>query len=195
MVTYDVSGKVVLITGAARGIGNALARQLRARGALIAVVDLRPDDVYWCNADPGWVTGTSYGIIGPWANGVTQAVLDSNGGGDGDIDNTATAEGSYGAVTVQASGSTAVALVINPQLSITKTADDDTDVVAGQTITYTYVVTNTGNQTIADIGLSDSHNGSGPPVLQATPPMPRPATACGRASHPATPSLSPPPTS
>jgi len=45
MVTYDVSGKVVLITGAARGIGNALARQLRARGALIAVVDLRPDDV------------------------------------------------------------------------------------------------------------------------------------------------------
>lgn len=41
------------------------------------VLDLQPDDVYWCNADPGWVTGTSYGIIGPWANGVTQAVLDS----------------------------------------------------------------------------------------------------------------------
>ena len=41
------------------------------------VLDLRPDDIYWCNADPGWVTGTSYGIIGPWANGVTQVVLDS----------------------------------------------------------------------------------------------------------------------
>jgi acetyl-CoA synthetase len=41
------------------------------------VLDLRPDDVYWCNADPGWVTGTSYGIIGPWANGTTQVVLDS----------------------------------------------------------------------------------------------------------------------
>jgi len=41
------------------------------------VLDLRPNDVYWCNADPGWVTGTSYGIIGPWANGVTQAVLDA----------------------------------------------------------------------------------------------------------------------
>ena len=40
------------------------------------VLDLRPDDIYWCNADPGWVTGTSYGIIGPWANGVTQVVLD-----------------------------------------------------------------------------------------------------------------------
>jgi acetyl-CoA synthetase len=40
------------------------------------VLDLQPDDVYWCNADPGWVTGTSYGIIGPWSNGVTQVVLD-----------------------------------------------------------------------------------------------------------------------
>jgi acetyl-CoA synthetase len=41
------------------------------------VLDLQENDIYWCNADPGWVTGTSYGIIGPWANGVTQAVLDS----------------------------------------------------------------------------------------------------------------------
>lgn len=29
-------------------------------------------DIYWCTADQGWVTGTSYGIIGPWSNGVTQ---------------------------------------------------------------------------------------------------------------------------
>ena len=41
------------------------------------VLDLKDDDIYWCTADPGWVTGTSYGIIGPWALGVTQAVLDS----------------------------------------------------------------------------------------------------------------------
>jgi acetyl-CoA synthetase len=41
------------------------------------VFDLRPDDIYWCNADPGWVTGTSYGIVGPWSNGITQVVLDS----------------------------------------------------------------------------------------------------------------------
>jgi acetyl-CoA synthetase len=41
------------------------------------VLDLRPDDIYWCNADPGWVTGTSYGIIGPWSNGTTQVVLDA----------------------------------------------------------------------------------------------------------------------
>lgn len=40
------------------------------------VLDLRDDDVYWCTADPGWVTGTSYGIIGPWSLGITQCVLD-----------------------------------------------------------------------------------------------------------------------
>jgi acetyl-CoA synthetase len=40
-------------------------------------LDLTADDVYWCTADPGWVTGTSYGIIGPWVLGVTQCVLDS----------------------------------------------------------------------------------------------------------------------
>jgi len=41
------------------------------------VLDLREDDIYWCTADPGWVTGTSYGIIGPWSLGITQCVLDS----------------------------------------------------------------------------------------------------------------------
>ncbi|MGH3462338.1 MAG: acetate--CoA ligase [Kribbellaceae bacterium] len=34
-------------------------------------LDLRPDDVFWCTADPGWVTGTSYGIIAPLTHGVT----------------------------------------------------------------------------------------------------------------------------
>ena len=41
------------------------------------VLDLRDDDIYWCTADPGWVTGTSYGIIGPWSNGVTQCVSEA----------------------------------------------------------------------------------------------------------------------
>ena len=37
-------------------------------------LDLRPDDVFWCTADPGWVTGTSYGIISPLTNGATLIV-------------------------------------------------------------------------------------------------------------------------
>jgi len=41
------------------------------------VLDITDEDLYWCTADPGWVTGTSYGIISPWALGVTQCVLDS----------------------------------------------------------------------------------------------------------------------
>ncbi|NGQ97096.1 acetate--CoA ligase [Brevibacillus sp. SYP-B805] len=38
------------------------------------VLDLQEDDIYWCTADPGWVTGTSYGIFAPWLNGATNVV-------------------------------------------------------------------------------------------------------------------------
>jgi acetyl-CoA synthetase len=37
-------------------------------------LDLRPDDVFWCTADPGWVTGTSYGVIAPLTHGATLVV-------------------------------------------------------------------------------------------------------------------------
>jgi acetyl-CoA synthetase len=37
-------------------------------------LDFHPDDIFWCTADPGWVTGTSYGIISPLSNGVTCVV-------------------------------------------------------------------------------------------------------------------------
>ncbi|MEM6108691.1 acetate--CoA ligase [Mycobacterium sp. 050272] len=37
-------------------------------------LDLHPGDIYWCTADPGWVTGTSYGIISPLLHGVTSIV-------------------------------------------------------------------------------------------------------------------------
>jgi len=37
-------------------------------------LDLHPDDIFWCTADPGWVTGTSYGIIAPLTNGLTSIV-------------------------------------------------------------------------------------------------------------------------
>jgi len=38
------------------------------------VLDFHEGDVFWCTADPGWVTGTSYGIIAPLVNGVTNIV-------------------------------------------------------------------------------------------------------------------------
>lgn len=63
-------------TGQPKGVQHVhyslVSQYLTAKWAL----DLQEDDVYWCTADPGWVTGTSYGIIGPWSLGVTQCVLD-----------------------------------------------------------------------------------------------------------------------
>jgi acetyl-CoA synthetase len=40
------------------------------------VLDLREEDVYWCTADPGWVTGTVYGLWGPWLNGCSQVTFE-----------------------------------------------------------------------------------------------------------------------
>jgi acetyl-CoA synthetase len=37
-------------------------------------LDLHPQDIFWCTADPGWVTGTSYGIIAPLLHGVTSII-------------------------------------------------------------------------------------------------------------------------
>nr|WP_295828655.1 acetate--CoA ligase [uncultured Azospirillum sp.] len=47
-----------------------VAHHVTARCAL----DLRPGDIFWCTADPGWVTGTSYGIIAPLTIGATLLV-------------------------------------------------------------------------------------------------------------------------
>ncbi|HSI70131.1 MAG TPA: AMP-binding protein [Gillisia sp.] len=38
------------------------------------VLDFHPGDIFWCTADPGWVTGTSYGILAPLVNGVTSII-------------------------------------------------------------------------------------------------------------------------
>ncbi len=40
------------------------------------VLDLHEDDIYWCTADPGWVTGVAYGILGPWSNTITSVVFE-----------------------------------------------------------------------------------------------------------------------
>lgn len=44
------------------------------------VLDFHEDDIYWCTADPGWVTGTSYGMFAPWSNGVTQLIYEGGFG-------------------------------------------------------------------------------------------------------------------
>ncbi len=64
---HFTSGTTGKPKGAMHVHGAVATHRMTARYAL----DLKPDDIYWCTADPGWVTGTSYGIIGPLAIGCT----------------------------------------------------------------------------------------------------------------------------
>ncbi len=72
-VLHYTSGTTGAPKGAMHVHGSIFAQYLTTK----LVLDLRDDDIYWCTADPGWVTGSSYGIIGPWALGATQVVLDA----------------------------------------------------------------------------------------------------------------------
>src|SRR5512134_907557 len=71
-VMHYTSGTTGKPKGAAH-VHNAIIAQY-ATGKY--VLDLHDDDIYWCTADPGWVTGTSYGMFAPWTNGVTQVIYE-----------------------------------------------------------------------------------------------------------------------
>ncbi len=77
-------------------------------------------------------------------SGADTLVYAANGGGLVDTDN--------------------IPITVTPgvrSISVTKTADDTTEVAAGQVLTYTYEVTNSGDQVLANVSLSDVHGGSG----------------------------------
>lgn len=61
-------------TGKPKGVYHVQNAMIQHYYTGKVVLDLREDDVYWCTADPGWVTGTSYGIFAPWLNGVTNVI-------------------------------------------------------------------------------------------------------------------------
>ena len=61
-------------TGAPKGALHAHAALRSHVASARRAFDLRADDVFWCTADPGWVTGTSYGLIAPLACGATTLV-------------------------------------------------------------------------------------------------------------------------
>jgi acetyl-CoA synthetase len=61
-------------TGKPKGVYHVHKAMLQHYQTAEWVLDLREDDIYWCTADPGWVTGTSYGIFGPWLYGATNVV-------------------------------------------------------------------------------------------------------------------------
>jgi acetyl-CoA synthetase len=63
-------------TGKPKGVVHAHQAIMGHYATAKYVLDLHPEDIYWCTADPGWVTGTSYGIFGPWSNGISQVVYE-----------------------------------------------------------------------------------------------------------------------
>ena len=67
---HFTSGTTGTPKGAVHVHEAVVAHHVTGRWAL----DLHPEDVFWCTADPGWVTGTSYGIVAPLTNGVTSVV-------------------------------------------------------------------------------------------------------------------------
>lgn len=64
-------------TGKPKGILHAHRAMVQLAITGRWVLDLRPTDVYWCTAHPGWVTGSMYGIFAPWLNAASTFV---NGG-------------------------------------------------------------------------------------------------------------------
>jgi acetyl-CoA synthetase len=61
-------------TGKPKGVVHAHRAVIGQYATAKWVLDLRDDDTYWCTADPGWVTGIAYEILGSWTAGVTAVV-------------------------------------------------------------------------------------------------------------------------
>ena len=73
---HFTSGTTGKPKGAVHVHGAVVAHHITGKLAL----DLHAEDIFWCTADPGWVTGTSYGILAPLTNGVTLIVDEADFG-------------------------------------------------------------------------------------------------------------------
>ncbi len=61
-------------TGKPKGVVHSHRAVIQEHMTARWVLDLRDEDTYWCTADPGWVTGIAYEILGSWSNGVAALV-------------------------------------------------------------------------------------------------------------------------
>jgi acetyl-CoA synthetase len=63
-------------TGKPKGVIHAHRAIIHEHMSAKYVLDLKPEDVYWCTADPGWVTGIAYEMLGNWSNGASTLVYE-----------------------------------------------------------------------------------------------------------------------
>jgi len=111
---HFTSGTTGTPKGAAHVHGAVVAHHITGKLAL----DFHDGDIFWCTADPGWITGTSYGIIAPLTNGITSVV------DEGDFD----AERWYGIlqterVTVWYSAPTAIRMLMKAGAELARNYD------------------------------------------------------------------------
>lgn len=71
LVLHYTSGS----TGKPKGVLHAQYAMVQQYQTAKWVLDLNEQDIYWCTADPGWVTGTAYGVFAPWLTGTTTVIL------------------------------------------------------------------------------------------------------------------------
>lgn len=62
-------------TGKPKGVLHVHNAMIQQYQSAKWVLDLKDDDIYWCTADPGWVTGTAYGIFAPWLHGISMVIV------------------------------------------------------------------------------------------------------------------------
>ena len=151
----DAAGDVVTYTITVANTGNQTLTGVTVTDTLDPAVSFVSGDTDTDGKlDVGeiWTYSASYTV--------QQSDIDTNGGGDGDIDNTATADSDQ---TGPDSADVSVPMTQGPALSITKVVHDvDGDTTApvadaaGDVVTYTITVANTGNQTLTGVTVTDT---------------------------------------
>ncbi len=142
--------------------GNVAATTLTVTDSLTSVICPSSGN----NTIASIAVGTSVTCTATYT--ATQANFDTNGGGDGDIDNMASVTGIAGGVAVNGSNSQAVLCTQNSNLTLVKYTDAASaagSLVKGQVVTYYFNVKNVGNVTLSAINVIDiAFNGNGTPL-------------------------------
>ncbi|MGQ4583607.1 DUF7507 domain-containing protein [Lysobacter sp. F60174L2] len=160
------AGETVDYTFSVTNTGNSTIETLTITDPLLpglacaAPGPIAPGDTvtFGASAPPADVACTDTGYL------ITQADIDNQGGGDIDIDNEATADGTGpngGTSSADASASQAIDLAV-PAINLDKSASPTSVTEPGQVITYTFVVTNPGNVTLTGVTITDPLPGLGP---------------------------------